>query len=323
MWRNDWVDHATYNVLAAPNESVQDGGFSVLTNPNDTTASPFGWHDTNGVVGAEFLDTRGNNVDSHLDRDGNDAADPGSRPNGGAALNFTGNAFDPTKQPYDTPAIDPSNLNRNDEAAVVNLFYANNVSHDIHYQYGFDEAAGNFQSNNYGKGGAGADAVQADAQDDANNFTRNNANFATPPDGQAPRMQMYEFSLTSPRRDSDLDNGVIIHEYGHGVSNRLTGGPADANALNSLQSGGMGEGWSDFWALMLTQRPADLQNQAVPIGNYVLGLAANGAGIRRYPYSFNMGGGGTRRRSATSMRRTRSTTPANCGALSCGTSTGC
>ncbi len=292
VWQNDWVDHATYNVLPQPNESVQDGGFSVLTNPNDTAASPFGWHDTNGIVGAEFLDTRGNNVDAHLDRDGNDAADPGSRPSGGAALNFSGNAFDATKQPYDTPAVDPSNLNRNDEAAVVNLFYANNILHDIHYHYGFTEAAGNFQSNNYGNGGAGADAVQADAQDDANNFTRDNANFATPPDGQAPRMQMYEFDLTSPRRDSDLDNGVIFHEYGHGVSNRLTGGPADANALNSLQSGGMGEGWSDFWALMLTQRPADLQNAAVPIGNYVLGLAASGGGIRRHPYSFNMGAGG-------------------------------
>ena len=27
-------------------------------------------------------------------------------------------------------------------------------------------------------------------------------------------------------RDGDLENGIIIHEYGHGVSNRLTGGPA-------------------------------------------------------------------------------------------------
>ena len=27
-----------------------------------------------------------------------------------------------------------------------------------------------------------------------------------------------------PDRDSDLDSGVIIHEYGHGFSNRLTGG---------------------------------------------------------------------------------------------------
>src|SRR5262249_44568571 len=65
---NDWIDRASYNVIARPNESPQDGGFSVVTDPQDPVASPFGWHDTNGVAGAEFTDTRGNNVDAHLDR---------------------------------------------------------------------------------------------------------------------------------------------------------------------------------------------------------------------------------------------------------------
>ena len=75
---------------------------------------------------------------------------------------------------------------------------------------------------------------------------------------------MYLFNYTTPDRDGDLDNGIIIHEYGHGVSNRLTGGPANANALDALQSGGMGEGWSDWWALMFTQKPTDTQERRLP-----------------------------------------------------------
>jgi len=62
------------------------------------------------------------------------------------------------------------------------------VIHDIQYQYGFDEAAGNFQVNNYGKGGVGNDDVRAEAQDST---AANNSNFFTPPDGLRPRMQIY------------------------------------------------------------------------------------------------------------------------------------
>src|SRR5262249_2937972 len=161
----------------------------------------------------------------------------------------------------------------------------NNRLHDIHYHYGFTEAAGNFQVNNYGHGGVGNDPVQADAQD-GSGF--DNANFATPPDGQAPRMQMYVFLSAFPNRDCDLHKRIIIHEYGPGCSNRLTGGPANSDALDAQQSGGMGEGWSDWWALMLTQRATDTQNQPMPIGTYALAQPTNGNGIRSYPYSFDM-----------------------------------
>ena len=65
---------------------------------------------------------------------------------------------------------------------MTNLFYWNNIIHDVQYQYGFDEAAGNFQVNNYGRGGLGNDSVRAEAQDGAGT---NNANFGTPPDGSA------------------------------------------------------------------------------------------------------------------------------------------
>ena len=66
---------------------------------------------------------------------------------------------------------------------MSNLYFTNNLTHDVLYRYGFDEASGNFQVNNYGHGGAANDAVNAEAQDGAGT---NNANFGTPPDGSAP-----------------------------------------------------------------------------------------------------------------------------------------
>ena len=78
---------------------------------------------------------------------------------------------------------------------MQNLFYLNNVIHDILYRHGFDEAAGNFQANNFGKGGRGGDPVQAEAQDGGGT---DNANFATPRDGRTPRMQMYLWTGAGP-----------------------------------------------------------------------------------------------------------------------------
>src|SRR6185369_10447799 len=76
----------------------------------------------------------------------------------------------------------------NRAVAVQNLFYLNNVIHDVLYRHGFNESAGNFQFNNFGKGGGYYDPVLAEAQDGGGT---DNANFATPPDGSRPRMQMY------------------------------------------------------------------------------------------------------------------------------------
>lgn len=275
VFADDWTDSASYNVIPRPNESPQDGGFAVVTDPQDTTASPFGWHDTNGIAGAEFTDTRGNNVDAHLDRV-NDNVPDGTRPDGGAALNFSGYSFD--------SAVDPTTA-QNQAISQVNLFYVVNLAHDITYRYGFNEAAGNFQVNNYGKGGVGNDAVQADTQDGGGT---NNANFSTPPDGFAGRMQMYLYNYTVPNRDASLDTGIVYHEFGHGVSNRLTGGPSNSSALRALQSGGMGEGWSDFLALMFLQRASDAQTAAYPHSTYVRGQPVTGVGGRRFPYSYNM-----------------------------------
>lgn len=268
----------TYAVFPIPYESPLDGPRISVTDVADATASPFGWHDTNGVIGPEFTDTRGNNVFAQQDRNGDDSDLGVTRPNGGAGLTFA-------------PVLDfsqnPTNQNQID-SATVNLFYLNNVIHDVMYQYGFDEASGNFQFNNYGKGGTGGDQVQADAVDASDFGFANNANFQAPPDGMSGRMQMYVWNTTLPNRNGEFDNGVVIHEYGHGVSTRLTGGPANSAALFNYQSRAMGEGWSDFFAMMFTQRPDDLPWDAIPVGTYALGQE-NGPpqGIRRAPYSFD------------------------------------
>ena len=144
------------------------------------------------------------------------------------------------------------------------------------YQYGFDEASGNFQENNYGNGGAGSDYVNAEAQDGSGTC---NANMGTPADGGNPTMQMY----VCGSRDGDLDNGVIIHEYGHGISNRLTGGAGAAGCLGNEEQ--MGEGWSDYYALMMTIEPADAGPDARPIGTWLTGSGPDGASIRTYDYS--------------------------------------
>ncbi len=151
------------------------------------------------------------------------------------------------------------------------------------YQYGFDEVSGNFQENNYGRGGSASDYVYAEAQDGGGT---NNANFATNVDGINPRMQMYVWNYTNPNRDGDFDNGIIVHEYGHGISTRLTGGPGTASCLNNTEQ--MGEGWSDFFGILMTIEPGDTGTDRRGVGTYALGQATTGNGIRSYPYSTNM-----------------------------------
>jgi extracellular elastinolytic metalloproteinase len=274
--RYNYTKYDSYRVFPLPLEHPLDGpglpgSHSVVTNPANATASPFGWHDTNGMAGPEFTDTRGNNVNAQEDRDGNNVA--AARPSGGP-MNDYDFPFDPTMAPL-------ANVNE----AVVNLFYWNNIIHDVFAVNGFTEASGNFQFTNYTGTGLGADPVEADAQDDATGAGLNNANFATPPDGQSGRMQMYEFDITTPRRDSDNDAGIIVHEFGHGISNRLVAGPANVTALNGIQSGGMGEGWGDFYGLVFTAKPTDIAAASYPVGTYVLN---NTGGVRRFPYSTDL-----------------------------------
>lgn len=84
--------------------------------------------------------------------------------------------------------------------------------------------------------------------------------------------------------DGDLDAGVIIHEYGHGISNRLTGGPSETSCLRNQEHGG--EGWSDWLAVAYTARSKAEINKPRGLGTYVLGQPdRHQKGIRPTPYS--------------------------------------
>ena len=414
-------DGSQYNVFALPVAAPNDAGRSLITEPADNLASPYGWHDINGVDGAEFNITRGNNVRAMEDLDGNGGF--GTSADGGSTLNFD--------FPLDLNQAPLGYLN----ASLTNLFYVNNMMHDIWYQYGFDEVSGNFQQNNYGRGGIGTDFVVAYGQDGAG---LNNASFGTPPDGGNPGMFMFLWSepflfeiltvntgsvagpytafnpatgvdnnipgatevpvtadlilvndgtaapteacsavindltgkiavikrgnctfvdkiqnaqdagavgvimvnhnnpagdpayteyvnmagMTMPpfsipsvfvnnedgeliiaalesgetlnatlhdyetfQLDGSLDNGIVSHEYGHGISTRLTGGAATSDCLNNAEQ--QGEGWSDWFAMMLTIKPGDSGDDARAAVTYSLGQPYDGPGLPDRPFRYS------------------------------------
>jgi len=262
----DWTADASYNVIKLGDNDLDSAKRTLVTDPQNIKASPKGWHDQGTK---KFTTTIGNNVYAQENFAGRDAYLNNKRPDGGAALKFD-YPVDLTKAPKTYY-----------QGAVTNLFYWNNIMHDIFYSYGFNEEAGNFQVSNFGKKGKGGDAVIANAQDGSGT---NNANFATPPDGQNGRMRMYVFTTTTPNRDGDFSNDIIVHEYGHGISNRLTGGPANSDCLNDGEAGGMGEGWSDFFAVLLQMTPKTGASTNFKVGSYVF----NGKTIRSYEYSTSM-----------------------------------
>jgi uncharacterized repeat protein (TIGR01451 family) len=273
------VTSAGYRVLPYPVESPSHGSIAIENNPwlkpgVGSTAATHGWH-FDGTTNYDI--SRGNNVFAALDTTNANVpqgSDTSSTPIPGLTFTFTP---DFTQSPK---------TKENRRFALSNLFYWNNIIHDLTYKYGFTEPAGNFQADNMSRGGAGNDFVRADAQDGGGT---NNANFSTPPDGASGRMQMYLFTGMTPNRDGDLDNGIIVHEYGHGISNRLTGGPSQSSCLINAEQGG--EGWSDYFALMLTTNWATATMadsvKPRPMGTYAIGQAPTGAGIRRNPYSYN------------------------------------
>lgn len=166
----------TYNVFPLFVESPNHGTNTLVTDPADPTASPYGWHDTDGSAGAEYTITRGNNVHAYHDIFDNNSSN-GDEPDGGSTLDFN--------FPYNLSSNAPYTYI---PAAVTNLFYWCNLMHDIWYHYGFDEPSGNFQVNNYGNGGLAGDYIRAEAMDGSGT---NNANFSSAADGTTARIQMY------------------------------------------------------------------------------------------------------------------------------------
>lgn len=170
----------SYRVYPAPLESPLEGSHDLVVDPAHPDASPFGWHDIDGVEGPEYTITQGNNVHAFLDKDADDLSD-GGEPDGGVDLVF------------DFPHDQLGEPVESDDAAQVNLFYFNNYIHDFAYQFGFDEVSGNFQQKNYTGEGFGNDYVLAQSSDGSGT---NNANFSTPTDGNNGAMQMYLWGVS-------------------------------------------------------------------------------------------------------------------------------
>jgi hypothetical protein len=414
------VTPASYRVVPFPGERPDITAPTTDTNPwlragAGNAAATYGWH-FDGTT--NYTDTRGNNVWAYNDSLQLNAPGRFTASTGTASSLIFNDVPDFTKAPT---------LGKNRRAATTNLFYWNNLLHDVLYQYGFTEATANFQADNQGRGGTGNDYVRAEAQD---GLGINNANFSTPPDGLNSRMQMYLWSgpvkvnVTAPAAavasyaalesafstnnklaqvggvtgpavffddagtnpvthnacgasatsltgkialisslncayvlkvkaaqtagaigvivlrgivggpavtmggtdntitipavmvsnadgailaslagsglavsippanplDGDFDNGIISHEYGHGISNRLTGGGTNTSCLYNAEEAG--EGWSDFFALMMTtdwtKALATDGPKARPMGTYVFGQPTTGGGIRSYPYSTSL-----------------------------------
>ncbi|MBZ4370622.1 myxosortase-dependent M36 family metallopeptidase [Corallococcus sp. AS-1-6] len=410
---NDATPHPT---------GTRDGYQAPLNRPaNDITLANSPYSKNDPWLPANATQTTGNNVDAYADLNAPDGFQPGTRDT--RAETTSDNTF---SYVYDTTKA-PGTSTEQIKASVVNLFYVNNFLHDWFYDAGFDEAAGNAQSFNFGRGGVEGDPLQAQAQDYGG---RNNANMSTPADGASPRMQMYvfdgtpELSVTAPAalagiyeagsasygkqaydvtgeikvpetnkdgcaafdpgyftgkialidrgtcnfvikslnaqnagaiatviannaagstismggngtddakintpslmitqaagtawkaaaatepvavhflrapdqdRDGTLDNGIIAHEWGHYISNRLVG---NAAGLSNNQGRSMGEGWGDFHAMLMQVRESDRTKagnnnwQGVySTAGYVTSGGKNQGyyyGIRRLPYTTDM-----------------------------------
>ena len=305
LWRKCITDEqtqaATFNVYANTTSflRVLDNPAPMTPGPNDPTLgtqgaiqartnvtligneAPYtfnnnGWI-ADGANGANGW-TDGNAVEAGIDR---------AAPNGvDAVVSGTNRAFNFAYNPapgIPSPGDDPLGVEFQ-KGAVTQMFYVMNRYHDEMYLLGFTEQARNFQHDNFGRGGSGADRVSAEGQDSSGT---NNANFNTPADGGRGRMQRYLWSAPTPDYDGTIDADIIIHEVTHGLSNRLHG---NASGLTSNMSRGMGEGWGDFYAHAMLSEPTDPIEGIYTTGGYATylgGAAGNNKnyyyGIRRFP----------------------------------------
>jgi extracellular elastinolytic metalloproteinase len=192
-----------------------------------------------------------------------------------------GNSWDYRLVPFHLPAVsfcdnpwpcswDPDTpfswqTNRNQDATQVFAFVNNWHDHLQAAPIGFTEAAGNFQVTNATGKGRGGDPVHAESDDGANTDNGlpdsghiDNANMDTPPDGIAPRMQMFlqhQPGTSYPDEDPWSPTNVgdeadtVYHEYTHGLSNRLVVDANGDSTLGPVQAGAMGEAWSDWYAM--------------------------------------------------------------------------
>ncbi len=288
LFRDSLVDHESEGTVYEnfPGDAGK-GGSPVVKSFGPTAESPGGWTDPTGLAGVGGPTTFGNNADTYANYSNFIApADQGPRPvSATSQFNYSyANNWGRTKG----QAVPPSYA-LDMEPAATNLFFHHNRIHDEFYGLGFTESAGNFQTDGgdpiIGLVHAGA------ASGGAPTYTgRDNAYMLTLPDGIPPWSGMFLWepindAFEGPYTDGNFDAGVIEHEYAHGLSNRYVAG---GEALGSHQSGSMGEGWGDWYALNYLHREGLYEKSVV--GEYVTGNGARG--IRNWAYDDNPTGFG-------------------------------
>ena len=180
-------------------------------------------------------------------------------------------------------APNPNNYN---DAAITNLFYWMNRAHDLFWRAGFNEAAGNYQKRNFGRGGVEGDPIYAYAHfavEATFQASLNDAFYTAQgvEDGSPAMIAM--FLSVGPEgyfTDGSLDSEVMVHEYTHGVSNRLV------RNLGGHHGGAMGEAWSDFFALEFTTPEGAPPDGVYAAGDYF--SQTLNTGVRTRPYSTDM-----------------------------------
>ena len=165
-------------------------------------------------------------------------------------------------QPVQPVPFDDAQFN----ARIVQPFFAANWLHDLFYDLGFDEVAGNMQMDNYGRGGLDGDPLKIVA-------ASNNTFVFAPDDGVSPVMMLGHNNFGLSNRDvSALDFGVMVHEWGHVLIYRLSGMTGGAPG----QQGALHEGFADFLAMFLMVQPGHRDaapntgdfHGAYPVGAY-------------------------------------------------------
>ncbi|XQW84811.1 rhombosortase-dependent M36 family metallopeptidase [Thalassotalea piscium] len=186
------------NVIPAVSADTPDATAYLPAPLISLTSGPISTNDA--WLADDATTTDGNNVKAYVD-----AVAPDGFTTGDIIADVTSaNTFDYS---YDTSLTENSIHNR--KAATVNLFYLNNYLHDDFYDHGFDEASGNAQNVNYGRGGVEGDAINAEVQD---NSGFSNANMSTPADGASPRMQMYLFDSKDAKNGTDYGVTITSHD---------------------------------------------------------------------------------------------------------------
>src|SRR3954452_2730201 len=289
LYRQSLVAHDAEGEVYENFPGAPQGGTQVIKSFGPTPQSPGGYTDPTGLTGVAGPTTFGNNANSYANYSNFLVpADQGPRP-----VSPTGQFDYPYEMNWQktSGATVPPSYVLDLNPAATNLFWQHNRIHDEYYDYGFTETAGNFQMNNFEKGGSGEDAVlglvhAGAASGGAPTFTgRDNAYFLEQPDGVPSWSGMFLWepindAFEGPFSDGNFDASVVQHEYTHGLSTRYVGG---GEALNAHQAGAMGEGWGDWYALNHLYK-AGLQSKAV-IGEYVTGNSTRG--IRNWSYDQN------------------------------------